>query len=293
MKILITGGAGFIGTYLTNKLAENNEVTVIDNYYRKNTLKLNENIKLIEHDITKDFEDLIAKNDLIYHLAAVSQVMTSIEDPILTYKVNIEATKKIVEACTKHKKKLIFASSREVYGTQDELPVKLTAEVKPENPYAASKVAGEALIKSYGNSYNLDYNIVRLSNVYGYGDTGRVIPKFINMLRKNQNIELYGSEKVIDFVYIDVAITALIKLKDKSSLTLNIGSGTQTNLIELANLLKEITNSNSNINIVEERQGEVGKFCADISKTKAKLNWEPKTNLRTGLKQIINYESKG
>jgi len=293
MKILITGGAGFIGTYLTNKLAENNEVTVIDNYYRKNTLKLNENIKLIEHDITKDFEDLIAKNDLIYHLAAVSQVMTSIEDPILTYKVNIEATKKIVEACTKHKKKLIFASSREVYGTQDELPVKLTAEVKPENPYAASKVAGEALIKSYGNSYNLDYNIVRLSNVYGYGDTGRVIPKFINMLRKNQNIELYGSEKVIDFVYIDDAITALIKLKDKSSLTLNIGSGTQTNLIELANLLKEITNSNSNINIVEERQGEVGKFCADISKTKAKLNWEPKTNLRTGLKQIINYESKG
>tara|TARA_Y100000310_G_scaffold340313_1_gene435619 strand:+ start:794 stop:1675 length:882 start_codon:yes stop_codon:yes gene_type:complete len=292
MKILVTGGAGFIGTYLANKLSENNDVTVIDNFYRKNNLKLNENIKLIEQDITTDFEEIISQNDIIYHLAAISQVMTSIEDPELTYKVNVEATKNVVEACTKHKKKLIFASSREVYGTQNELPVKLNAELKPENPYASSKVAGEAIIKAYGNTYNLDYNIVRLSNVYGFGDTGRVIPKFINMLTKNQDIELYGSEKVIDFVYIDDVVDALIKLKDESGLILNIGTGTQTNLIELANILKEITNSNSNLNLVEERQGEVGKFCADISETKEKLDWEPKTDLRKGLKQIINSENK-
>lgn len=288
MKILITGGAGFIGTYLANKLSENNEVTVIDNFYRKNNLKLNENIKVIEQDITEDFEELISQNNVIYHLAAISQVMTSIEEPELTYKVNIEATKNIVEACTKHKKKLIFASSREVYGTQTELPVKLNAELKPENPYASSKVAGEALIRAYGKTYKLDYNILRLSNVYGFGDVERVIPKFINMFKNNQYVELYGSEKIIDFVHIDNVVDAFVKLSEKSQLILNIGSGTQTNLFELATLIKELTNSNSNINIADERQGEVGKFQADISETKTKLNWEPTISLQEGLKQMLN-----
>lgn len=292
MKILITGGAGFIGKYLANQLCSEHEITIIDNFYRKNNIKLNEKVKVVEQDIAEDFEELISQNDIIYHLAAISQVMTSIEDPELTYKVNIEATKNIVDACSKHKKKLIFASSREVYGTQKELPVKLNAELNPENPYAASKLAGEALIKSYGKTYNLDYNIVRMSNIYGAGDSGRVIPNFINMFKNNQDVELYGSEKIIDFLYIDDAIDALEKLKDKSSLTLNLGSGIQTNLMELANLIKELTNSASNINIASERKGEVGKFCADISETKEKLNWEPKTNLKIGLIKMINYENK-
>jgi len=288
MKILITGGAGFIGKYLANRLCSEHEVTIIDNFYRKNNIELNTKVTIIEQDITKDFEELISKNDIIYHLAAISQVMTSIEDPELTYKVNIEATKNIVAACTKHKKKLIFASSREVYGTQKELPVKLNAELNPENPYAASKIAGESLIKSYAKSYGLDYNIVRMSNVYGLGDVDRAIPKFIDMFKNNKEVELYGSEKIIDFIYIDDVVNAFVKLKDKSELTLNLGAGVKTTLVELANLIKELTNSNSNINISSERKGEVAKFQADISETKTKLEWEPMTSLRDGLTKIIN-----
>ena len=288
MKILITGGAGFIGKYLANRLCSEHEVTIIDNFYRKNNIELNTKVTIIEQDITKDFEELISKNDIIYHLAAISQVMTSIEDPELTYKVNIEATKNIVAACTKHKKKLIIASSREVYGTQKELPVKLNAELNPENPYAASKIAGESLIKSYAKSYGLDYNIVRMSNVYGLGDVERAIPKFIDMFKNNKEVELYGSEKIIDFIYIDDVVNAFVKLKDKSELTLNLGAGVKTTLVELANLIKELTNSNSNINISSERKGEVAKFQADISETKTKLEWEPMTSLRDGLTKIIN-----
>ena len=288
MKILITGGAGFIGKYLANRLCSEHEVTIIDNFYRKNNIELKNKVKIIEQDITNDFEDLISQNEVIYHLAAISQVMTSIEDPDLTFKVNIEATKNIIAACTKHKKKLIFASSREVYGTQTELPVKIDAELNPENPYAASKIAGESLIKSYAKAYNLDYNIVRMSNVYGLGDVERVIPKFIDTLENNKDIELYGSKKIIDFIYIDDVVNAFVKLKDKSELTLNLGSGVKTTLVELANLIKELTNSNSNINILSERQGEVAKFQADISETKSKLDWEPKTTLRDGLTQMIN-----
>ena len=293
MKILITGGAGFIGTYLANKLSENNEVTVIDNLYRKNELELNNKIKFVGKSIIEDIEELISQNDVIYHLAAISQVMTSIEEPELTYKLNVEATKNIVAACTKHKKKLIFASSREVYGTQDELPVKLNAELNPENPYAASKVAGEAIVRSYGNSYELDYNIVRMSNVYGYGDVDRVIPKFIEIFRMNKDIELYGSEKIIDFIYIDDVVEALVKLKEKSGLILNLGSGVKTTLLELANLIKELNpQSTSKINILTERHGEVGKFQADISETKSKLEWEPETSLREGIIKIFNYQNK-
>ena len=293
MKILITGGAGFIGKYLANRLCSEHEVTIIDNFYRKNNIELKNKVKIIEQDITKDFEDLISQNEVIYHLAAISQVMTSIEDPDLTFKVNIEATKNIIAACTKHKKKLIFASSREVYGTQTELPVKIDAELNPENPYAASKVAGEAIVRSYGNSYKLDYNIVRMSNVYGYGDVDRVIPKFIEMFKTNKDIELYGSEKIIDFIYIDDVVEVLVKLKEKSGLILNLGSGIKTTLLELANLIKELTpNSNSKINILNERHGEVGKFQADISETKSKLRWEPKTSLREGIVKIFNYQNK-
>ena len=292
MKILITGGAGFIGKYLANQLCSEHEVTVIDNFYRKNNIELDKQVKIIEQDITEDFEELISQNEVIYHLAAISQVMTSIKDPELTYRVNIEATKNIVERCVKYKKKLIFASSREVYGTQNELPVKITAELKPENPYAASKVTGEAIIRAYGNTYNLDYNIVRMSNIYGYGDVDRVIPKFIEMFRNNEEIKLYGSEKIIDFLYIDDAIDALVKLKDKSGLILNLGSGIQTKLVELAELTKELTNSNSNINILEERKGEVGKFRADISDTQEKLNWKAKTSLNIGISKMINYQNK-
>lgn len=288
MKILITGGAGFIGKYLANRLCSEHEVTIIDNFYRKNNIDLNNKVKTIEQDITNDFEELISQNDIIYHLAAISQVMTSINDPELTYRVNIEATKNIVAACAKHNKKLIFASSREVYGTQTELPVKLNAELNPENPYAASKLSGEALIKSYGKSYNLSYNIVRMSNVYGRGDVERVIPMFIDMFNNNKDVELYGAEKIIDFVYIDDIVNAFVKLKDKEGLTLNLGSGVKTTLVELANLIKELTNSSSNINISSERKGEVAKFQADISETKLKIDWEPKTTLRDGLKEIIN-----
>ena len=96
MNILITGGAGFIGTYLANKLSENNEVTVIDNLYRKNELELNNKVKFLGESIIEDIEDLISQNDVVYHLAAISQVMTSIEEPELTYKLNVEATKNIV-----------------------------------------------------------------------------------------------------------------------------------------------------------------------------------------------------
>ncbi len=127
-----------------------------------------------------------------------------------------------------------------------------------------------------------------MSNVYGIGDVERVIPMFIDMFKKNKEVELYGSKKIIDFVYIKDIVNAFVKLKDKEGLTLNLGSGVKTTLVELANLIKELTNSNSNINISSERQGEVGKFQADISETKTKLDWKPKTTLREGLKQMIN-----
>ena len=96
MKILITGGAGFIGKYLANQLCSEHEVTIIDNFYRKNDITLSEKVKVVEQDIMEDFEELISQNDIIYHLAAISQVMTSIKDPELTYKVNVEATKTIL-----------------------------------------------------------------------------------------------------------------------------------------------------------------------------------------------------
>src|SRR5574341_326064 len=177
-KILITGGLGFIGSYLAKRLFSlSYDITVLYNLYRghKERLHSQDNLKLIIGDITNDtlVERLIKENDTVFHLAAVSQVITSIKNPELTLKYNIEGTERVARYCAEYGKKLIFSSSREVYGSADYLPVDPQSPFKPENPYAASKISGEMIIRSYSNSYGLKYVILRLSNVYGYGDEGR------------------------------------------------------------------------------------------------------------------------
>ena len=300
-RILITGGIGFIGRYLVKELLNNNNnfVTVIDNEYRwgKDILEQtcqSQNLKYIKGDITN--EDLISKlikeNDLIVHLASISQVMTSIQDPDKTFSYNIYGTYLIAKHCSLFGKKLIFSSSREVYGSADYLPVDLNHKLKPENPYGASKISGESLILGYGKSFNLNYIIFRLSNVYGYSDKERVIPIFIKRALKNQNLILFGNKKIIDFIYIDDVISAFLEVIKNNKINnkiLNIGLGEKRTLKELAELVVKTIDSKSKIIIEPERKGEVDKFVADISKTQETLKkWKPEIDLEIGLKMMIN-----
>lgn len=292
-KILITGGLGFIGSHIAKRLFPlNYEVTILDNLYRgyKKRLSDQNNLKIIIGDIANDalVKRLIKENDIVYHLAAISQVMTSIKNPDLTLKYNIEGTEKVARYCAECNKKLIFASSREVYGSADYLPVDIKHPFKPENPYASSKISGEMIIRSYSNTYGLKYVILRLSNVYGEGDIGRVIPIFIEKAKEGQDLTIFGNDKIIDFVFISDVVDAFIKCLDyDKNETFNIGSGVPTTLQELAENIIKMTHSSSKYKIIQSRNGEVDRFIADISGTKSELGWTPRYDLKRGLSEMI------
>lgn len=298
-KILITGGAGFIGRHLVQRLSDKGySVTVIDNEYRWKRDLLDKHchgreFKYIKGDVTD--EDLISKliqaNDIIIHLAGITQVMTSIESPEKTFLYKSYGTYLVSKYCSCFNKRLIFASSREVYGNADYLPVDLKHKLNPENPYAASKISAENFITNYGEHFGLNYLIFRLSNVYGHGDRERVIPIFLEKALKGEDLILFGNNKVIDFIYIDDVVDAFLKSIDNNvdKEIVNLGSGVSTTLKELAELVLEITNSDSKIIISPERRGEVDVFTADISRTKEVLeDWQIKTNLKDGLKIMID-----
>jgi UDP-glucose 4-epimerase len=292
-KILITGGLGFVGSYLAKRILPlDYEINVLDNLYRgyEERLDNQDNLKIIIGDVTSDalIKRLVKESDIVLHLAAVSQVMTSIKNPDLTLKYNIEGTEKVARYSAKYDKKLIFSSSREVYGSADYLPVDLAHPLKPENPYAASKISGEMIIRSYSNSYGLEYVILRLSNIYGYGDTGRVIPIFIEKAKKEEDLTIFGNDKIIDFVYIkDVAEAFIKSLNYNKNETFNVGSGTSTTLQELAEIIIGMMHSTSKHKIMQPRDGEVDRFTADISKTKSQLGWAPEYDLKRGLSEMI------
>jgi UDP-glucose 4-epimerase len=294
-SILVTGGAGFIGSHLAEKLInEGYNVIIIDNLSRgnlNNLLNVRESVKFIKGDI-RDYNlmnDLIKNSEVIFHLASLSRVIPCIKDPELCFKVNVEGTEIIARLSSKYGKKLIFSSSREVYGTAKYIPVDEDHPLNPENPYGISKVYAEKIIETYAKNYKLSYVILRLSNVYGERDFDRVIPIFIENALNNKSLIVYGVDKLLDFIYIDDVVNALVKsMYVNENYILNIGSGVGTRILELAELIKRILNRNVNIVIKEKRKGEVDKFVANIDRAKKILKWTPKISLENGLKHMID-----
>jgi len=293
-SILVTGGAGFIGSHLVERLVEEGySVIVVDNLLRgtlNNLSNVLDRVKFVKGDIGNYelMEELIKNSEVIFHLASFSRVIPSIENPELCFKINVEGTEIIARLCSKYHGKLIFSSSREVYGTPKYLPVDESHPLNPENPYGASKVSGEKIIEAYAKSYGLNYVNLRLANVYGPRDFDRVIPIFIENALKGKDLIVYGADKILDFVYIDDVINAFIAAMDSNeNQTLNIGSCVGVSIVELANLIKKVTGKEVGIIIKEKRKGEVDKFITDIRRAREALNWEPRINLEEGLRRTV------
>ena len=297
-RILITGGAGFIGSHLVEAfVSKKQKVTVIDDLSRGNIQNLNgiiDEIEFIEGDIT-DFElmqDLIRRSQVIIHLAALSRVIPAIEDPELCFKSNIAGTEMIARICSKLNTKLIFSSSREVYGTAKYIPVDENRHLNPENPYGSSKVAGEKIIEAYSKCYGLNYVILRLANVYGIRDFDRVVPIFLKNSLEKKDLIVYGGEQILDFIHINDVIEAFLiafESEKNNNSIFNIGSGKGMTLIELGEIINNSAKNKSKIIVKEKRIGEVENYVADIDKAKKILHWEPKISLEKGIEQLLQY----
>ena len=299
-KFLITGSSGTIGTRLFEKLLEKNyNVIGFDKNHNKWRGNLNKftiiGDLLKKEDIAKIPNDI----DMIVHLAANPRVYDLVVKPDLALE-NVVTTYNVLEFARKNKvKRVIFPSSREVYGNKKEMVSKETdVDIERcESPYAASKISDEALIYSFSKCYGINYIVCRFSNVYGmYDESERFIPLILRKMKKNKNIEIFGKDKVLDFTYIDDCVEGIIKCIEKfdnvKNNTFNIAFGKGSKLIDVTKLIKKNLQSKSRILLGKNRQGEVVRFVADISKAKKMLGYEPKYNLKDGVKLTIDWYAK-
>jgi len=301
MDVLITGSSGQIGTNLALALsARGDRVIGVDNRDNPWTSKI-ETVKL---DLVRcGFAALPeAKGfDLVVHLAANAKVFDLVQHPQRAMD-NITMLFTVLEYCRRHSLPLVFSSSREVYG---DIHRHVTHEaaadfVVAESPYSASKIAGEALIYSYSQCYDLPFLVFRFSNVYGRYDNDierleRVIPLFIDRIARGLPIVVYGKEKVLDFTFIDDCVAGVVAGIDALAAgrvvgqTINLAHGQGNSLVDVVNIVSLAMGKKPDLSFEPSRVGEVTRYVADISKARALLGYEPKTPLSSGLIKAVEW----
>jgi UDP-glucose 4-epimerase len=301
IKTLVTGGAGFIGSHLVDALInKGNNVVVLDNFSTgrlKNLDQVIDKIQLIECDISKigQWHKLFDDVDCVFHLAALADIVPSIEKPDSYYQSNVNGTFNVLEACRKYQvKKIVYSASSSCYGIPDEYPTKETAEIRPQYPYALTKNLGEQLIMHWCQIYNLPAVCLRFFNVYGprsrtSGTYGAVFGVFLaQKLAKKPYTVVGDGTQTRDFTFVSDIVDAIIAAaeSDVSGDAINIGSDNTYSVNQLVNLL------GGDVVHIPKRPGEPDCTWADISKAKKLLNWQPKVSLEEGVRVLlenINY----
>ena len=297
-KILVTGGAGFIGYHLCKKLSSlASNLTIYDNLSsgKMENVKDAPNAKFVKGDIL-DLKKLgsLDKADLIYHLAAQVVVPYSMENPLIDFETNAKGTVQVLEKARKDDAKLVFASSAAVYGNPTVFPTPEEYGFHPFSCYGLSKVVGEEYCEMYQSQYGLDITVLRFANVYGLRCHG-VIHDFLDKLAKNPGkLEIIGTGlQSRDFVHISDVVDAMVTVGSEDSAngkTYNIGYGTTTTIIDLAKMMLKILNLEKKTFITTTGvswQGDVTKIWFDNSKAKKELNWNPKVSLEDSIKEVI------
>jgi UDP-glucose 4-epimerase len=271
LKALVTGGAGFIGRHLVAALRQDgHEVIMLDNLHNANyKVQPPEDVRFVLADI-RDRSALLSSFkgvDVVYHLAAQSNVLESVADSDYSFTTNVSGTYNVLSAAQRSGvHRVVFTSSREVYGDTDLLPVSEDHVLNPKNPYGASKVAGEVYCRTFYATYGLDVGVLRLSNVYGPGDHGRIIPLWIECARTGQELELYGGRQILDFVPVRLVVQALQRAATVplEMQPVNIASGAGTSLHDLATRIEQLPGSRVHLRVLPARPVETLRFTASV-----------------------------
>ena len=311
-SVLVTGGAGFIGSNITEALLlQGYRIVVLDDMSTgkmENILELqgSDNLKFIHGSILDSglLRSTIKSEHitLISHQAAVPSVAKSVKDPIKTIDVNITGTTNLFHIAAEYGcKRVVFASSSSVYGDTPELPKRESMPMNPKSPYAVSKASKEMLASVFTSLYGLQIIGLRYFNVYGRrqnpaSDYAAVIPKFITKALRNEALTIEGDGlQTRDFTYIDDVITANINAltkEDVPSKVFNIASGERISILNLAALIREATGSNSEIAYRPQRQGDVRDSLADVDLARMHLAYAPKYKINQGLSEAVAWYRK-
>lgn len=305
MKVLVTGGAGFIGSNIVDALVEKkHKVAIVDNLATGNMKNVNKKAKFYKVSVT-DFnkiENIFKKEkfDVVIHHAAQLDVRKSVADPSFDADVNIKGTINILEACKRTKvKKIIFASSGgTIYGECSSKAPDEKAFANPLSPYGVAKLSVEHYIKCYSALYGLKYTVLRYANVYGprqdpFGEAG-VVAIFIGKMLKNEPVFIFGDGKQLrDYVYVKDVVSANLKALTKgNNEIINIGTHKTFSVNQLEKELAKITNYQNKPIYKPKRSGELLKSFLNVLKAKKILNWQPKTDIVTGLKNTVEFFKK-
>jgi nucleoside-diphosphate-sugar epimerase len=298
-KVVVTGGAGFVGSHLVDRLLADSraEIVVLDNLTRGRLANLarhqaNPRLLLRGGDIrdVATVADVVRGADIVYHLAAQATVMAAVQDLDYSFTTNVVGTFNVLrESAAAGVRRVLFTSSREVYGEPIELPVDEGQPLLAINFYGASKVVGEAYCRAFRRASGLDTVILRLSNAYGPRDYGRVIPLWIEQALRGEDLELYGGKQVLDFVWVDQVVDAILAAaaSDVVLPPINVGSGTGTKLMDLARRIRLLSGSRGQVRIAPSRAVEVVQYVARVDRMRQLLGIDPPSDPLLHLQKLI------
>ena len=307
MRVLVAGGAGFIGSWLCDKLLENSySVSCIDNLCTGNEknishLKENKNFEFIKSDVSNPLSNRGGKIDYIFHLASPASPVDYQKLAVETLLVNSIGTLNMLKLARKNNARFLFASTSEVYGNPLEHPQKedYWGNVNPNGErsmYDEGKRFGEALCMAYFRKHGMDIRIARIFNTYGprmKRDDGRVVSNFINQALENKPLTVYGDGKQTrGLCYVSDMVNGLVKFMFADNLegeVINLGNPCEKTIVEIAEGIKKLTNSKSEIIYKALPADDPEKRCPDICKAKNLLGWQPSVSLEDGLKNAIEY----
>jgi len=301
MKILVTGGAGFIASHIVDAYVDKgHSVVIIDNLSTGRIENVNPEAKFVKADIQDEsIADIFKaeKFDVVNHHAAQMDVRRSVEDPIYDAKINALGMLNILQNCMKHGvKKVIFSSSGgAIYGEQDYFPADENHKTQPYSPYGITKLIGEKYLFFYALTYGLKYTALRYANVYGprqnpHGEAGVVAIFATRLLRGEQPIINGTGEQTRDFVYVkDVVQANVLALNQSENDVFNIGTAKETNINQLYGMLNKLAGSSFGEKHGPAKDGEQMRSVVDFSKVQRSMGWTPRYSLQQGLQETINY----
>jgi UDP-glucose 4-epimerase len=303
VKCLIFGGNGFIGSHLAEGLVQEGfDVTVFDTFNggTKNLSSILSKINLIKGDFfsESDVESALQDIDYVFHYISTTNPATAIKDPVFDIQSNVIGSVKMFQCAQKAGVKKIFFSSSggTIYGEPVSIPIKESAPTNPVNPYAISKLAIEKYLGYFYNQYGMDYVILRYSNPYGErqnpsGNQG-VIPIFLNKIKSNERPTIFGDGNSLrDYIFIEDAIDATLTIvkKDPDGTVYNIGNGKGTTLNELIRIMEDVTEKTILPIRIKDTGNYISKIVLDIEKIQKETGWQPKTNLKNGVKKTWEW----
>jgi UDP-glucose 4-epimerase len=305
VRTLVTGGAGFLGHHLCNALVEaGHEVIAVDDLSAGDPDRLNQHVLFHRASVLNrpKLWTLLHGVECVYHLAARVLVAESVLYPREYNEVNVGGTVVLLEAMRDLSiPRLILASSGAIYGEQEAQPIAESAPPHPNSPYAVSKLAAEHYVHTIGALWDISTTVLRIFNAYGPGQTlpashAPVVPRFLQQAVGGGSLVIFGDgRQTRDYVYVDDVVTALMaagEAEDVERKTINVGSGKETAVNELAQLILKITNSKSNVIHSAAGSAGVSRLRADLTRAKTYLNYRPKTTLKAGVRKTLAQDPR-